>query len=306
MTPRPIAVLGAGLMGHGIAYLFANAGYEVRVQDSSEAMLQSLPERIGAICKLLSADSNVLGRIQCMTEIGQAARDAQLVIEAVPEKLALKQAIFAELEQVAPADALLASNTSAIAIQSISAALRTKHRVLGAHFWNPPHLAPLVEVVAMQEENLPAAQTLIELLQAMGRHPVLVRRDLPGSIGNRLQHALKREAIALVAAGVCDAETIDDVVKFGFGARLGVLGPLEQSDLVGLELTQQIHDILMPDLDNTPHTHPYLAELIAKGETGMKAGKGFRRWTPEAAQAVRARLSEFLAQAAARQAKKRE
>jgi 3-hydroxybutyryl-CoA dehydrogenase len=123
---------------------------------------------------------------------------------------------------------------------------------------------------------------------------VLVQRDVPGFIGNRLQHALKREAIALLAAGVCDAETIDDVVKFGFGARMAVLGPLEQSDLVGLDLTRRIHNTLMPDLDVTPRTHPYLEALVTRGELGMKTGKGFRHWTSESAQAVRDRLSAFL------------
>jgi 3-hydroxybutyryl-CoA dehydrogenase len=131
-------------------------------------------------------------------------------------------------------------------------------------------------------------------LQGAGWHPVLVCRDIPGFIGNRLQHALKREAIALVAAGVCDAKTVDDVVKLGFGARLAVLGPLEQSDLVGLDMTKAIHDVLMPDLDTTPHSHPLLNELVARGELGMKSGKGFRRWSEEEARAVRERLRDFL------------
>ena len=152
----------------------------------------------------------------------------------------------------------------------------------------------------MSESNRPAALTLMEILRAVHMHPVLVQRDVPGFIGNRLQHALKREAIALVAAGVCDAETIDEVVRSGFGARLAVLGPLEQSDMVGLELTQRIHDVLMPHLDVTPHTHPYLTALIARGELGMRTGKGFRRWTAESAQAVRTRFERFLVQEARR------
>jgi len=216
------------------------------------------------------------------------------VIEAALEQLPLKQAIFAELERVAPADAILASNTSALPITRIAAGLKNKQRVLGAHFWNPPHLVPLVEIVLMAPENRPAADRLAAVLRTIGRHPVLVHRDIPGFIGNRLQHAMKREAIALVASGVCDAETIDDVVKQGFGARLGVLGPLEQSDLVGLDLTKNIHDTLIPDLDVRPETHPYLNALVERGEIGMKAGKGFRQWTPEEADAVRDRLRRAL------------
>ena len=299
MSQRTVAIVGAGLMGHGIAYLFAHGGFRVRVQDPSAASLDSLPTRVVRICELLGSDpETVLSRIQCDSDLPSAVEAAELVIEAAPEKLAVKQALFAELERHAPPAAILASNTSVIPISAISARLQLKHRVLGAHFWNPPHLVPLVEVVMMREENRAAAEALIAVLRAMGRHPVLVQRDIPGFIGNRLQHALKREAIALVAANVCDAEAIDEVVRFGFGARMAVLGPLEQSDLVGLDLTQQIHDILMPELDVTPHTHPYLAERVARGELGMKSGQGFRHWTSETSQAVRDRLSQYLAQSA--------
>jgi 3-hydroxybutyryl-CoA dehydrogenase len=286
-------------MGHGIAYLFAREGFRVQVQDPSAASLDSLPTRVARICALLGTEpETILSRIQCDSELAGAVEGAELVIEAAPEKLALKQALFAELERHAPAAAILASNTSVIPISAISQRVQLKHRVLGAHFWNPPHLVPLVEIVMMREENRAAAITLMALLRSMGRHPVLVQRDIPGFIGNRLQHALKREAIALVAADVCDAEAIDEVVRYGFGARMAVLGPLEQSDLVGLDLTQQIHDILMPELDVTPHTHPYLAERVVRGELGMKSGQGFRRWTSETAQAVHDRLSQFLAQSA--------
>lgn len=300
MEKRQIAVIGAGLMGHGIAYLFAAAGYQVRVQDPVREALEKLPERIGDICDLLGSDRAAIERVSGGQSIEWAAADAGIVIEAAPERLALKQEIFADLERLAPADAILASNTSALPITRIAAGLKNRDRALGAHFWNPPHLVPLVEIVLMSEANRPAADRLAAVLRAIGRHPVFVYRDIPGFIGNRLQHALKREAIALVAAGVCDAETIDDVVKQGFGARLGVLGPLEQSDLVGLDLTKSIHDTLMPDLDVTPHTHPYLEALVDKGELGMKTGQGFRQWTPEEAEAVRQRLRRALVECAIR------
>ena len=294
MEKLQIAVIGAGLMGHGIAYLFAAGGYDVRVQDPARDSLEKLPRRIRDICDLLGTDGAAVARVSGEVSIEWAVNGAGIVIEAAPEKLALKQTIFADLERFAPRDAILASNTSALPISHIAAGLKNRDRVLGAHFWNPPHLVPLVEIVLMSEANRPAGDRLAAVLRAIGRHPVFVHRDIPGFIGNRLQHALKREAIALVAAGVCDAETIDDVVKQGFGARLAVLGPLEQSDLVGLDLTKNIHDTLMPDLDVTPHPHPYLEALIDKGELGMKTGKGFRRWTPEQAEAVRQRLRNAL------------
>ncbi len=300
-----IAIIGAGLMGHGIAYLFANAGHTVRVHDPVPSALEALPKRIGEICDLLKTDHSATARVSGHADLKDAVADAALIIEAAPEKLPLKQSIFAALEKHARPDAILASNTSAIPITEICRDITNKSRVVGAHFWNPPHLVPLVEVVTMTPDNLPAAQSMMASLRAIGRHPVLVKRDIPGFIGNRMQHALKREAIALVAAGVCDAEALDDVVKLGFGARLAVLGPLEQSDMVGLNLTKDIHDVLMPYLDVTPVTHPYLDALVAKGELGMKTGKGFREWTPEQAEAVRVRFKEFMARSAAETAAKK-
>ncbi|MDR3375807.1 MAG: 3-hydroxyacyl-CoA dehydrogenase NAD-binding domain-containing protein [Ancalomicrobiaceae bacterium] len=294
MALPAIAVIGAGLMGHGIAYRLAAAGHEVRVQDPDPAARQALAGKIGDICDLLGTSRSALERISGHADLASAVVGVETVIEAAPERLELKQSIFAALEQATAPGTILASNTSALPIHRIAETIGDRSRVVGAHFWNPPHLVPLVEVVLMGEANRPAAERISALLSSAGWHPVTVNRDIPGFIGNRLQHALKREAIALVAAGVCDAETIDDVVKLGFGARLSVLGPLEQSDLVGLDLTKSIHDTLMPDLDVTAVTHPYLEALIAKGDTGMKAGQGFRRWTPDQAEAVRQRLREFL------------
>jgi 3-hydroxybutyryl-CoA dehydrogenase len=296
MEKPQIAVIGAGLMGHGIAYLFAAGGHEVRVQDPVAAARETLQQRLREICDLLGTDRAAADRVTAGESIEWAAKDAGIVIEAALEQLPLKRAIFAELERAAPADAILASNTSALPITRISEGLKTRHRMVGSHFWNPPHLVPLVEIVLTGPENRPSADRLAGALRSTsaGRHPVLVHRDIPGFIGNRLQHAMKREAIALVASGVCDAETIDDVVKRGFGARLGVLGPMEQSDLVGLDLTKNIHDTLIPDLDVTSTTHPYLNALVEKGELGMKTGKGFRSWTAEESDAVRDRLRRAL------------
>lgn len=294
--PR-IAVIGAGLMGHGIAWRLAAAGHQVRIQDPNAATLEGLKARLDEISVLLGVDG-VASRVTGGSELTWAVSEADFIIEAAPERLELKQALFEQLEKLTSEAAILCTNTSALPVSAIAQRVKDKKRVIGTHFWNPPHLVPLVEIVLMREDNKPAAQKAATLLNDAGWHPVFVNRDIPGFIGNRLQHALKREAIALVAAGVCDAETIDDVVKLGFGARLAVLGPLEQSDLVGLDMTKAIHDVLMPDLDTTPHSHPLLNELVARGELGMKSGKGFRRWSAEEASAVRERLRDFLVRTA--------
>lgn len=289
-----IAILGAGLMGHGIAYLFARAGHLVMVQDPSDEMRSSLMSRIVELTELFGDDPKLMDHISMTSQLCEAVTDAHVVIEVAPERVELKQALFAELDAITTKECILCSNTSAIPIKVVADKVKNKARVVGTHFWNPPHLVPLVEVVEMSPENRPSVRQIIELLRSVGRHPVHVRRDVPGFIGNRLQHALKREAIALVAAGICDAETVDDVVKYGFGSRLGVLGPLEQSDLVGLNLTLDIHEVLIPDLDCTSGPHPYLIERVKTGKLGMKAGEGFRRWTTDEADAVRGRLQQVL------------
>jgi 3-hydroxybutyryl-CoA dehydrogenase len=299
--PR-VAVIGAGLMGAGIAQVFLAAGVPVAVYDPVPAALDALPGRISAGLDLLGLpNGSFASLLRAGTSIPDAVTQADLVIEAAPEQLEVKRRIFAELDGAAPAGAVLASNTSAIPIREIARDLPGRGRVIGTHFWNPPALVPLVEVVQAGASDPAAVQTTIALLERIGMKPVHVAADVPGFVGNRLQHALKREAIALVADGICTAETVDTVTRFGFGARLGIVGPLEQADLSGLELTLAIHQTLMPDLDRTPEPHPLLVEKVRKGETGAAAGRGFRQWGPGEAQARRAEITRELArQAAAR------
>jgi 3-hydroxybutyryl-CoA dehydrogenase len=293
-----IGVVGGGLMGHGIAYLLAAAGHKAAIYEPSAAIRASLPQRLRSIVELLDDVRAVVERITVHDNLADAVRSAQFVFEAAPEKLELKQRIFAELEAIVAPDTILASNSSAIPSTEIGRHLKHRGRVVGTHFWNPPHLVPLVEVIQTEWTTDDVVRRTIDILAAAGRKPVHVRRDIPGFIGNRLQHALKREAIALLASGVCDAETIDTVVKSGFGARMAVLGPMEQSDLVGLDLTLDISEVLVADLDRSAGPSPFLREKVKAGKLGMKTGEGFRRWTPEQANEVRERLRRFLAEQA--------
>jgi 3-hydroxybutyryl-CoA dehydrogenase len=300
MVGSSIGIVGGGLMGHGIAYLLAAAGHTARIFEISADVRQSIPQRLTSIADLLGDSTAHLDRISVHDKLGDAMKDAAFVFEAAPEKLPLKQQIFAELEGLVATDTILASNSSAIPSTEIGKHLKHRERVVGTHFWNPPHLVPLVEVIQNERTSDAVVAKTIKLLRDAGRKPVHVKKDQPGFIGNRLQHALKREAIALVADGVCDAETLDTVVKDGFGARLAVLGPLEQSDLVGCDLTLDIHEVLIASLDRTAGPHPYLRELVKSGKLGMRTGEGFRTWTPEQANEVRERLKNFLADAARR------
>ncbi|MCP3392260.1 3-hydroxyacyl-CoA dehydrogenase NAD-binding domain-containing protein [Bradyrhizobium sp. CCGB12] len=290
-----IAVVGAGLMGHGIVQLFARHGYPVALCDMSADALVKARHEIEGIFHLLGQDSTDAGAVSFSTDLRESVTGADVIIEAAPENSALKQEIFRSLDVYSKPEALLASNTSVIPITTIAQPVRDKGRVLGTHFWNPPYLIPLVEVVETAATRRAASDRMMALLARVGQEPVRVLKDIPGFIGNRLQHALKREAIALVANGVCDAETVDRVIKLGFGARLGVLGTLEQSDMVGLNLTLDIHRNVMLDLDITRGPHPYLEKLVSDGHLGMKTGKGFYEWTDEKAEAVRQRLRTFLA-----------
>jgi 3-hydroxybutyryl-CoA dehydrogenase len=298
VSAQNIGIVGGGLMGHGIAYLFAAAGHHVGIFEPAAESRGSLPRRLRSINELLGDDATVMERIAIGDQIAAATKSASFVFEAAPEKLELKQRIFAELESIVAPDTILASNSSAIPSTEIGRNLKHRERVVGTHFWNPPHLVPLVEVIQNELTSETAVRATMELLRSVGKVPVHVRRDIPGFVGNRLQHAMKREAIALVAAGVCDAETIDTVVKEGFGARTAVLGPMEQSDLVGLNLTLDIAEVLYQDLDRTAGPHPFLREKVKAGKLGMKTGEGLRKWTPQEAEAVRQRLSRFLVEQA--------
>lgn len=299
MSSEPIAVLGAGLMGHGIAQVFAVAGHPVRVYDPVPQALATLRTRVAANLADLGQDVAAADRITPCPTLAEAVATADVVIEAALEKVELKQAIFAELEKLAPRGALLASNTSVIPIGKIGARMTTKDRLLGTHWWVPPYLVPLVEVVETEGTAPESVEAMIKLLESVGKTAVHVRKDVPGFIGNRLQHALWREAIALVQAGVCDAPTIDKVVKASFGRRLAVIGPLESADMVGTDLALDCHVNLLADLDRTPGPLPYLEKLVAEGRLGFKTGEGFRKWTPAEQATLRAKLSNHLKKMAA-------
>jgi 3-hydroxybutyryl-CoA dehydrogenase len=289
-----IAVIGAGLMGHGIAQVFALAGHLVTVYDPNATALVTLRERIVKNLIDLGHDPEAADRVFPIEELGECVAAADIVFEAGPENLEFKQKLFEQLQLLAPGHALLASNTSVIPITQIMQGLKTGHRAMGTHWWNPPYLVPLVEVIKTPQTDPALAQQMFDLLAAVGKTPAMVEKDVAGFIGNRLQHALWREAIALVADGVCDARTVDTVVKASFGRRLPVLGPLESADLVGIDLTLAIHKTVLPAIDATPGPSPYLDQLIAAGKLGMKSGEGFRTWTSEEQAELRARVLKHL------------
>ncbi|MBN7361060.1 3-hydroxyacyl-CoA dehydrogenase family protein [Mycobacteroides abscessus] len=277
---RPVCVVGGGRMGAGISQVFALAGFTVFVYEVNEQVRTSVVDRVRESLACAELDVAVADRIIITDDLSAAVADACFVTEAVGEKLELKREVLAGIAAAAPHDAILASNTSVIPISEIAAGSPAIDRIVGTHWWNPAPLIPLVEVVQATGTSVETVSRTMKLLAAIGKKPMHVRKEVPGFVGNRLQHALWREAIALVQEGVCDATTVDDVVKNSFGLRLAVLGPLENADLVGLDLTLDIHRVVVPALDCQGGPNPVLVDKVARGMLGCKTGEGFRRWSP--------------------------
>jgi 3-hydroxybutyryl-CoA dehydrogenase len=298
-----IAVIGAGLMGHGIAQVFALAGHDVTITDAHRATLDSALSRISANLRDLGDDETAVSRVRPVPDMAECVRDADYVVEAILEDMPLKQKTFAEIEKHVRTDTILASNTSVMPITEIMQGLQHRERSLGTHWWNPPFLVPLVEVIGTRWTSQAAIDFAMNLHADAGKQPAHVKKDVPGFIGNRLQHALWREAVSLVERGICDAETVDRVIKAAFGRRLAVLGPLENADLVGTDLTLAIHKTVLPDIDHRPGPSPYLERLVAEGKLGFKSGEGFRRWSAEEQAALRSKVLQHLKKARENDAK---
>lgn len=300
MTQPPIAVIGGGLMGAGIAQVFASAGHEVIVHEPFENVRKTVVERVRAGLLQVGDDPTLAANVRVTVDLATAVRDAVFVTEAAPEKLELKREIFAQLVEHAPREAILASNSSVMPVGSMASGLPTAERIVGTHWWNPAVLIPLVEVIQGAQTSDATVEATMRLLASVGKKPAHVRKDVAGFVANRLQHALWREAIAMVADGICDARTVDDCVKNSFGLRLAVLGPLENADLVGIDLTRDIHRTIIPELNRDAEPSPLLDELIGDGKLGFKSGEGFQKWSEEDQASLRERLVDHLVAARGR------
>jgi 3-hydroxybutyryl-CoA dehydrogenase len=289
-----VGVLGAGLMGAGIAQVFAVAGAEVRVSDPSAEALGSLRPRIESSLEALGLPAAAVEKVESVGSLAAAAADADLVIEAAPEDLALKRELFAQLDAAAPAAAILATNSSAISTGEIASAATRPERVVGTHWWNPPGLVDLVEVIEAETTSAATVARTIAILRAVGKAPVHVRRDLPGFVGNRLQHALRREALGLVDAGVCSPVDVDLVARLVLAPRLAAHGLIALADLEGLDRVAATQEALDPHLESSGEPARGLSTRVAFGDLGAKSGGGYFVWDDARRAAVEARLSEAL------------
>ena len=295
---KNISVLGGGLMGHGIALKFAQNNYQVTVYDLDQGVLKSIHNRIRISLEQMEVSKNDINKILSLIvtndNLKKAVQNGSLIVEAAPEKLEIKQDLFRSIEDNAPENCIFASNTSVIPITKIVEKMNDKTRALGTHWWNPPHLIPLVEVIKTKWSSEYSIKMVIKVLKKIGKKPVRVEKDVPGFIGNRLQHALWREAISLVENGVCDAASVDTVIKSSFGRRLSVLGPLENADLVGTDLTLDIHENVLFDLESNTGPSKLLRELVKTRKLGMKSGEGFQKWTSKEMDETKERVLSHL------------
>ncbi len=293
---RHLAMIGGGTMGVDIAASFAAYGWATTIVNPPDARSASIGERFdAALVRLTSTAAPRPTIVQRLTEVDWPQID--LVIEAVPEVLALKQKVFAELERLAGPDVPLCSNSSALPISAIGEGLASQHRMLGAHYFMPAHLVPGVEVVCSEKTQAAVADWVADALRSVGKVPIRVKKDLPGFLVNRLQHAVSREALKLVDSGIATAEDIDAAVRFGFGFRYLAAGPCLQRDHAGLDVHHAAATSIYPDLCNDAVPSRTLTDLVAQGAMGMKAGRGFYAWTPESITAERKRYEALLAAA---------
>lgn len=298
---KNILICGGGMMGKNIAYVMAsNPAYQVAVYDlyetDVEAGIRTNTKQLldkGVITE--EELSERLSRISFTTDIdSELISNADLVIEAVFEDMNIKQETFAKLEARCRKDTIFCTNSSVMSPSQISEKLEHRERFVGTHFWNPGHLIPLVEVVKSDASSDEVANTVMEVLRSAGKKPVLCKKDVPGFIANRMQHALWREAISIVENGIADAATVDEAVKYSFGLRLPQLAPMENADMVGTDLTYNIHDYILKDLEDSHEPSPLLTRLKEEGKIGFKTGEGFQKWTPEQAAKSNADLNEYL------------
>ena len=287
-------VVGGGTMGADVALVLARAGCTAIILESNEVRRKLLSDYFVRGMTDLGYP-NRLGKLSSCAVLDEVPWSAiDLVIECIPERLDIKQALFAELIRRARPDALLTSNSSSFPISAIIGGLDTASRMLGLHFFMPAHLVPLVEVILGKRSDPAHAETLATFMRACGMVPVIVRKDLPGFLANRLQHALAREAFAMIDDGVATAEDVDNAVRFGFGFRFLAAGPVLQRDHAGVEVHTAAAATMYPSLSTASVPAKILRDKVAAGKLGMKTGEGFFRWTHETAAAERKRYDGLL------------
>ncbi|WP_052947861.1 3-hydroxyacyl-CoA dehydrogenase family protein [Aneurinibacillus tyrosinisolvens] len=290
INQEKLSILGAGTMGHSIALTAAWSKFEVNVWGNDEADIErgrkGVRDKLGVLHQYGAIESEqecreIESRIHFIPNMEECIADATFIIEAVPENLALKQDLFRKLDALCPEGVILASNTSGLSPTEIALHTSQPLRTVVTHFWNPGHLIPLVEVVRGEHTSNETVQRSLDLLHAMNKKPIVVKKDVLGSIGNRLQYALFREAQYLLESDVASMEDIDAAVRYSIGRRLPVTGPFMSADMGGLDVFDSISSYLFPDLSTAQASMETMRGLVDEGKYGQKNGAGFYEWPPE-------------------------
>jgi len=277
---KTAVIIGGGIMGSDIAAIFFAAGWNTQVVETNPAARDRLETTVPAAARVAGVDhaGGSVRPLASLSEIDWAG--VRLVIECVSENLELKQKVFSTLETLAPADIPLTSNSSSFPISQIALHCSSAHRMLGLHFFMPAHLVPAVEVIRSAQSDEAVAQSVSAIMRSVHKKPVQVKRDIPGFLANRIQHAMMREAIALVDEGFATAEDVDTAVRYGFGFRYLAAGPLLQKDLAGIDIHCAAATTIYPDLHNNDRPSAIMRDLVAAGNFGVKSKnrKGFYDW----------------------------
>lgn len=298
-----IAVIGPGMMGHAIAQEFAAAGYGVTLCGRSEKRLEEARTKIEnslhelARWELISEDDvePALSRLATTTDLEAAGSSADFIVESIVEVLEVKEELFSKLDAICPQHTIFASNTSSLLPSTLAAATQRRDRFLVAHYFNPPYLMPLIEIVRGQNTSNEVVDAIYSLYKEMGKRPIICQKEALGFIANRLQLVLWREAFNIVQRGIATPQDVDRAVKNSFGRRLGMVGPFELYEYIdGYDLTLQCEKYILPDMDTSNQSYPLLLEKVEKGELGAKTGKGFYEWTPEFTEAWRKKILKGL------------
>lgn len=306
MTERnAIAVVGSGLMGPGIAACSALAGHRTRLFGrSTEKAMAGLEKAKWHVQQLVESGvaekdqgQEAYHLLQACVDYERDLADVFWIIESITESIAIKQDFFELMDSVVPPEVFITSNTSGLRITDISRGMKYPQRAATTHFWFPAHLIPLVEVVMGERTEERIALQVKEVLLKWHKAPVIVRKDLPGQLANRIQQAMIREAISIVHMGLATPEDVDTAVKMGFGMRLPVWGPFEHIEAVGLDLALSVQESVLPGICNDAKPSPYLKELVDAGRLGYKTGAGIYDWKTKDMKALAEKRDRFLAQA---------
>lgn len=291
-----VIVIGTGTMGVGIAAGFLASGADTIILGRNLQKATSCLDFIRSCAQSLNPDWE-LSQPQLLSGCIDSWHDwsgVDLVIESVSEQLALKQAIFTDLDQRVPFHIPIGSNSSGFPISDIALDLPTAHRMFNTHYFMPAHIVPLVEIVAGKNSDLGLAESLCQFYRAHGKKPVLVKKDIPGFLANRIQHALMREALSLVELGIATPDDIDTAVRYSFGFRYAAVGPMTQKEISGWEGMTLAAELIYPSLSNITTPPSCVTNLVKSGKTGIAKGAGFRTWTTGDAELVKKNYEQRL------------